>query len=395
MEKGLLSPETEKMLLKLGMAVPDREAERREVLGLLDEINEKSKSMNVSVIINLDCNFNCVYCYEGGMKGNIHMTPETAGLLLDFIKERFATGKKILNLDFYGGEPLLSAGMIKYISSDLKSFAEDRGASYSFTLVTNGSLLKRRTVEELAPLGLSGVKITIDGPPEVHNSFRPFRSGSGSFDTIIKNIKETCDLIKVAVGGNFQRDNSDKFPRLLDCLEKEGLTPDRLYEVKFDPVMNRSGEGGFLPDYIDGCMSVNDPWVIEAGAMLREKILKRGYNTPKITPAPCMVELKDTYVVHFDGTLYKCPALIGRKGFETGDLRSGVIDYSDSHNLGIWKNEECMECVYLPLCYGGCRYMAYVRDGNVNNIDCRKAYLDASLETLIKQDIKYRPRQKR
>ena len=55
--------------------------------------------------------------------------------------------------------------------------------------------------------------------------------------------------------------------------------------------------------------------------------------------------------------------------------------------LGMYKNPEC---AYLPLCFGGCRYMTYVRDGNIDQLDCKKEYFDASLETLLKQDIRYR-----
>ena len=389
--KGMLSPENEAALSELGMIVPDREQEKIEVSGFLNEINEKNSGLNISVILNLDCNFNCIYCYEGGMKGKFYMTGETADLLLDFIKSRFTPKKKSVNMDFYGGEPLLSADLIKSISEQMKSFTESRGASYTFTLVTNGSFFKRRIAEDLAALGLKGIKITIDGPPGIHNACRPFKSGAGSFDTIIKNIKETNDVVKIAVGGNFQKENFKKFPLLMDYLEKEGLSPHRLHELKFDPVMNRPKGDSSPADFTDGFMSVNEPWLIKAGRFLREEVLKRGYNTPKISPTPCQVEIEDSFVVNFDGEIYKCPVFIGNKGFAIGDLRNGVTDYSDSYKPGIWKNEECAECGYLPLCFGGCRYMAYVRDGNIDNVDCKKPYLDAALETLIKQDIKYRP----
>ena len=242
---GVLSPENEETLSELGMIVPDRELEKREVYGWLDEINEKNSGLNISVILNLDCNFNCIYCYEGGMKGRFYMTGETAYLLLDFIKSRFTPDKKSVNIDFYGGEPLLSADLIKSISAQMKSFTESRGASYTFTLVTNGSLFKRRIAEDLAALGLKGIKITVDGPPEIHNACRPFKSGAGSFDTIIKNIKETNDIVKIAVGGNFQKENFEKFPLLMDYLENEGLPPHRLHELKFDPVMNQPKDDNF------------------------------------------------------------------------------------------------------------------------------------------------------
>ena len=104
----------------------------------------------------------------------------------------------------------------------------------------------------------------------------------------------------------------------------------------------------------------------------------------------CMIETTDSYVVNYDGVIYKCPGFIGKKEFEAGGLESGVGDYSEAYRLGIYKNQDCAECVYLPLCFGGCRYMAYVRDGNIDKLDCKKEYFDAALETLLKQDIKYR-----
>jgi len=387
--QGRLSPENEGALSKLGLIVPGREQEKREMSGFLDRINEIDPCLNISVILNLDCNFNCVYCYEGEMKGRFYMSERTAGLLGEFIKSRFAPGKKSVNIDFYGGEPLLSVGLIKSISSEMRSFVQSREAEYTFTLVTNGSLFKRKLAEELISLGLTGVKVTLDGPPEIHNSCRPFRSGAGSFDTIIQNIKDTCDVTKVLIGGNYQRDNYERFPLLLDHLERSGLTSDVIYQLKFDPVMKQPGDGRASSDYRDGFMSVNEPWVIKAGVLLREEILKRGYATPRISPSPCQVEKTGAFVVNYDGTIYKCPALIGRKGFAIGSLTEGVTDYTVSHKLGNWKNPECAECEYLPLCFGGCRYLSFVRDGSVANLDCKRPYFDAVLEALIAQDIRY------
>ena len=389
-EKGSLSLDDEASLSNLGIIVPDREEEKRDMCLMIDRLNAKNKVLNISVIINMACNFDCVYCYEGKLKGGHYMSSQNAGLLIDFVKERFVEGKNLLNLDFYGGEPLLSTGLVREISESLKSFTADRGASYAFSLVTNGSLFKRKAAEELVRVGLTAVRITIDGDAETHNRYRPFKTGAGSFDAIIGNIKETYDLVRIGVGGNFDRGTYERFPMLLDYLEKEGLTPDRICEVKFGPVAKRPDEDTSPADYNDWCLSINEPWVLKAGILLREEILKRGYNTPKIMPMPCQVEISDFYVVNYDGGIYKCPALVGRKGFDVGNLSSGVKDYSESHRLGIWKNDECLECEYLPLCFGGCRYMAYVRDGSIDHPDCKRPYFDASLETLIKQDIKYR-----
>lgn len=389
MKKGFLSPSDEALLSRLGFIVEDREAEKRAMLNFFDDANSRDPVLNIIVVLNLDCNFSCIYCYEGDMKGKLYMSDETAGGLIDFIKERFTEDKKTLLIDFYGGEPLLSIGLIKSISGALKPFCERRGASYTFTLVTNGSLFTKRVAEQLVPLGLKRVKITLDGPAEIHNRYRPFKSGAGSFDTIIGNIKDTCDLVKIGIGGNFEKNNYKKFPLLLDYLLREGLTPDRIPSIKFYPVIKRPAGDLSPTDYKGGCMSVNEPWIVEAEAGLREEILRRGYKTPKLAPILCMVETTDAYVVNFDGVIYKCPAFIGKEGFEVGNVQTGVKDYSAIYKLGIWKNEDCARCEYLPLCFGGCRYMTFVRDGNIERLDCQKDYLDASLETLIKQDIKY------
>jgi uncharacterized protein len=389
-EKGTLSPSESETLSRLGMIVDDREGEKREVSGFFDRLNGRNSVLHLTVVLNLDCNFACLYCYEGQMKGKLYMSDETGDLLVRFIEENFSEQKKSLLIDFYGGEPLLSLGLIRSLSGRLKSFCEGRGASYSFTLVTNGSLLNRKAARELAALGLASAQITLDGPAENHDRYRPFKSGAGSFDVILKNIQENWDLVKITVGGNFDRNNYETFVALLDYLERVGLGSDKIGGVKFSPIINLA-EGERSPvDYRDGCMSVNEPWLLRAEALLREEILKRGYRTQKAAPITCMVELKDSCVVNFEGTIYKCPAFIGRKRFAVGDLQSGIRDYASSYNLGLWKNQECGDCEYLPLCFGGCRYMSFLRDGNVANPDCKKAYLDNALERLVKQDIKYR-----
>ena len=390
MQKGALSSSDKAKLEKLKMLVPDRDAEKQAMLSRLDELNPKNRGLNIIAVLNLDCNFSCTYCFEEGVKGNLYMSEATADRLLAFIKDKFRENQDALVIDFYGGEPLLSLDLIQSISQATKSFAESRNAVYSFTLVTNGSLFTRKAAGKLVPLGLKSVKITLDGPAEIHNKYRPFKSGAGSFDRIIKNIKATCDLVKIGISGNFTKQNYKRFPLLLDYMEEEGLTPDKVSSVKFDAVVSRPQNDPSPIEFTGGCCSINEPWLLEAEALLRGEILRRGYNTPKPTPMTCMIETTDSYVVNYDGVIYKCPGFIGKKEFAAGDLEIGVSDYSEILRLGIYKNPDCAECVYLPLCFGGCRFMAYIRDGNIDKLDCKKEYFDAALETLLKQDIRYR-----
>jgi uncharacterized protein len=390
-EDGSIAPADRETLARLGFLVPDTNEERQEMREALDETNRRRKKFNAIVILNMDCNLACTYCYEGGLKGKRYMTRETAGLLTDIVeREHIAHGKSV-ELSFYGGEPLMSVDHITAISQRLKGAAAAQGVGYSFSMVTNGTLLTAQTLVELVPLGLRGAKVTLDGPRENHDCFRPFVSGKGSFDLIVRNVKEVCDTIKVQVGGNYTRENYRDFPRLLDFLLLEGLTPERISTVKFDPVMKSGGEH-LLPEFNEGCTSTDEPWLMEASLFLREEILKRGFHTPRVAPAPCMIESLDDLVVNYDGAIYKCPAFLGWSELAVGSLAAGIGDYATSHNLDVWKKDECLDCAYLPLCFGGCRYLKLLRDGKIDDVDCRKAYLDETLEAFVRQDLKHRPR---
>ncbi len=385
-EKDDLSAEEKETLIKLGFLIQDENTERQEMLHFIDDLNAINKKFKVIVVLNLDCNLACKYCFEGKRKGKLYMTRKTADLFIDFVKNNILSNKEEIKITFYGGEPLLSTDLIIYISERLKSPAEANGIRYSFSLITNGTLLSPDVVRKLKPLGLRSADITIDGPKLVHDACRPFKSGKGSFDTIIKNAKDVCDMIDIHVGGNFTKENYIEFPYLLDYLIDNGLSPDRLSSLNFYPVIMERPDFA-LPDFTSGCVSINEPWLFDASIFLRGEILKRGYGTQKIIPSPCMMELNDSLVVNYDGGFYKCPGLIGREEFRVGDIKIGIKDYRQSHNLDNYKNDECLNCSYLPLCFGGCRYMKLVRDGNINGADCKRPYLDVTLERLIYQDI--------
>ncbi len=387
-EKGHLSAEEQETLSNLGFLVRNEEEERREMLAFTRELNVRDRSFNFTVVLNLDCNLGCRYCFEGTRKGKYYLSDETAGRFIEFIQRRNYSNKEEIKITFYGGEPLLSTDRIVGLSEEIGSFAKRNSLKFSFSLVTNGTLLTPAVVRRLAPLGLTSAKVTLDGPKEVHDSFRPFKSGKGSFDVIVRNIKAICDLIEVQIGGNYTKDHYREFPRLLDHLGENGLTPDKVSWIKFDPVVNESSEFA-PPDFNDGCCSSDEPWLCDAAVYLREEILRRGYRTAKVRPSACIIELDDNIVVNYDGALYKCPALIGRKSCCVGDLAGALADYQTSHDLGAWKNEKCLACAYLPLCFGGCKYLALLQSGDLKGVNCRKEFFDGTLRQLIAQDIKY------
>jgi uncharacterized protein len=388
LQQGDIPDEYAEMLTELGMLVPDQAQERQEVYRMLDEINRLDSGLNVAIILGLACNFSCLYCYEGTLKKSQKMTDETCEQLLAFLKERYVTrNRQSLTLDFYGGEPLLYMKRIQDIAVPLKQFVEERGGKFQFSLVTNGSLLTREVVKKLLPIGLYGAKVTVDGPPDEHNRLRSFTSGEPSFDIILSNIRDCCDLVEIGFGGNFTEDNYERVPELLDSIADLGLTPEKLGLVQFHPVMQIADQYT-NPEFTGGCVSANEPWVVDASLMIREEVLRRGYRTPKLIPTPCMIDIDDAFVISYDGRLYKCVAMIGHSKFAVGDVQKGFIDYRQTYHLDHWlHHKECIDCEYLPLCFGGCRYAELQRSDSMKNVDCMRGFWDGVLEKTVQQDV--------
>ena len=388
-KQGRLSAEEESPLARLGILVPDAAKETEELRTLFDRANSQSRPFSALVALNLDCNLACVYCYEDHFRGKSFMSMETAERLIAHVRdERLARGMDV-SLDFYGGEALLSLDTLRHIAGEIGAAAASSGRRFSFNLVTNATLLSGKLALELRQLGLNNVRFTLDGPPDVHDRQRPFLSGAASFQVILGNMEEVCDIVRVQLGGNYTRDNYRRFPELLDILLERGLTPDRLGMVMFSPVTPSAGEAG-LQDFSMGCASPNEPWLVEASIFLRGEILNRGFDTPRPKISACMVEFHNDLVIGWDGSLYKCPAFMGWDDLRIGTLGEGVESYAASHNLDSWKNEECLECPYLPLCFGGCRFLTRLRSGAMDGVDCRREYLDAALEGMIHQDLELR-----
>jgi uncharacterized protein len=385
---GELSPGDQAVLRRMEILVDDPVAERSAMESLVKRTNSKSSRFKATIVLNLDCNLACPYCYEGYYRGDKYLGPEVARQAVDFIVQEQIGRCRDVKIGFYGGEPLLSIPMIRDIARPIQQAAREKGVGFSFCLTTNATLLTRAVVEELCPLGLTEVIATLDGTRQIHDRQRPFVSGKGSFDCIVANLKEVWDLVTVQLGGNYTREEYREFPLLLDHLLEQGITPDMIGMVQFSPVTPKSGKT-VGPDTPGGCLSGSAPWVIEAAPYLREETMKRGFTTYRPTMAACIVEFENDLVINYDGSLFKCPALVGWPELSIGTLGGAIGDYGVSHNLELWKNEECLGCPYLPICFGGCRLLTLLKNGAINEVDCRKGYYDTVLEQIILQDLRY------
>jgi len=385
---GELTERERGTLVRLGVLVPDREAEQEEMRQTFTAISRESRHFAALATLTLECNLACGYCFEDPFRGRFVMGDQTAGLLAQRLKAQMVAGRDV-TVDFYGGEALMALPLLKRIAGRLVETARESGVAFAFNIISNATLLTRPVVQELLPLGLAAVRVTLDGPQDIHDQQRPFVSGKGSFDTIVANIKAVHDLVPVDLGGNYTRSNYRRFPELLDYLIAEGISPGALKAVGFAPVMPKA-DGSVSGDLNSACASTDEPWMIEASLFLRQEAITRGFPVPKLRAAACMIEFEHDLVVGYDGSLYKCPAFMGREELRVGTLAEGVGDYAASHNLDLWKNDECLACAYLPLCFGGCRFFRVLKTGAMAGVDCRRAYLDEALEHLVRQDLAMR-----
>jgi uncharacterized protein len=382
---GYLTEKERDTFIRLGVLVENRDAEREEMRATFDRINDQSRRFEVTVALTLECNLACPYCFEDPFRGRFIMSTETADLLVLRLSEQMAAGLDLL-VDFYGGEALIRLELLQNIALRLKTAAGLHGVSFAFNLFSNGVLLTRCVVMKLLPLGLAAVRTTLDGPPDIHNIQRPFVSGKESFDAILKNLVAVHNIVALDLGGNYTHDNYHRFPELLDILLDAGIDPTKLKEVGFSPVMPKA-DGSNLGDHATTCACSSEPWAIEANLFLREEIMRRGFPVSKLRASACMIEFKNDLVVGYDGSFYKCPVFMGQEEMRVGSLADGITDYHHSHNLDIWKNDECLDCAYLPLCFVGCRFFRLLKTGAIDGVDCRRAMLDASLEAIVRQDL--------
>ena len=160
-----------------------------------------------------DCNLRCRYCFadEGAYHAKREfMTLEVAKKAIDFLIEN-SGNRKVLETDFFGGEPLMNFDVVKETVYYAKEQAAKRGKRFLFTLTTNGLLLKD-DIADFLNKEFENVVLSLDGRKEVHDAVRKTVNGKGSFDLVIENLK---NFVKIRgdrhyyVRGTFTAKNLD------------------------------------------------------------------------------------------------------------------------------------------------------------------------------------------
>ena len=154
----------------------------------------KNKSRDIKALclhVAHTCNLNCSYCFAS--QGKYHgeralMSFEVGKRALDFLIEN--SGNHVnLEVDFFGGEPLMNFDVVKELVAYARSIEKEKGKNFRFTLTTNGVGVNDEVIA-FANKECHNVVMSIDGRKEVHDRLRKDYQGNGSYDVIVPKFTE-------------------------------------------------------------------------------------------------------------------------------------------------------------------------------------------------------------
>ena len=325
-----------------------------------------------------DCNLACRYCFaeEGEYHGRrAMMSYEVGKQALDFLIAN-SGNRKNLEVDFFGGEPLMNWKVVKDLVAYGRSQEKIHNKHFRFTLTTNGVLLNDE-IMEFANKEMDNVVLSIDGRREVHDFMRPFRKGAGSYDLVVPKFQKFADSRgqkKYYARGTFTRHNLD-FSKDVLHLADLGFE-----QISVEPVVADEKE-----EYALQWEDV--PKICEEYDKLAKEIIKRekegrGFNffhfMIDLTGGPCVYKrLSDCgsgteyLAVTPWGDLYPCHQFVGEEKFLMGNVWDGVQkpEIRDAFKeCNVYAKEKCRECFARFYCSGGCAANSYNFHGSINDV---------------------------
>ena len=325
-----------------------------------------------------ECNLACRYCFaeEGEYHGRrAMMSYEVGKQALDFLIAN-SGNRKNLEVDFFGGEPLMNWKVVKDLVAYGRSQEKIHNKHFRFTLTTNGVLLNDE-IMEFANKEMDNVVLSIDGRREVHDFMRPFRKGAGSYDLVVPKFQKFADSRgqkKYYARGTFTRHNLD-FSKDVLHLADLGFE-----QISVEPVVADEKE-----EYALQWEDV--PKICEEYDKLAKEIIKRekegrGFNffhfMIDLTGGPCVYKRlsgcgsgTEYLAVTPWGDLYPCHQFVGEEKFLMGNVWDGVQkpEIRDAFKeCNVYAKEKCRECFARFYCSGGCAANSYNFHGSINDV---------------------------
>lgn len=323
-----------------------------------------------------DCNLACRYCFaeEGEYHGRrAIMSYEVGKKALDFLVAN-SGNRTNLEVDFFGGEPLMNWEVVKQLVAYGRSLEEEHHKKFRFTITTNGVLLNDEILE-FVNKEMGNMVLSIDGRKEVHDRMRPHRGGQGSYDEIVpkfKKVAESRGQMNYYVRGTYTHYNTD-FAKDVLHLADLGFK-----QISVEPVV--------APETEDYAIREEDlPQLLAQYDELAEEMIKRrkegnGFNffhfMIDLEGGPCVAKRlsgcgsgTEYLAVTPWGDLYPCHQFVGNEDFLMGNVDEGVLrtDIRDEFKqCNVYAKEKCKDCFAKFYCSGGCAANSYNFTGNVN-----------------------------
>jgi len=324
------------------------------------------------------CNLNCAYCFAS--QGKYHgdraiMSLEVGKRALDFLIENSGT-RHNLEVDFFGGEPLMNFDMIKELVAYARVREQETGKHFRFTLTTNGVLIDDDVID-FANREMSNVVLSLDGRQEIHDRYRVDHAGRGSWEQIVPKFQRLVEARghkNYYMRGTFTHANPD-FLKDIEEMLRLGFT-----ELSMEPVV-------CAPDDPSALTEEDLPVVLEQYEKLAQLMLARRKAGKPFTFYHYMIDLKGGPCIYKRvsgcgsgteymavtpwGDLYPCHQFVGEDAFKLGDIWQGVTNTAVQGEFGacnVYTRPECADCWAKLYCSGGCAANAYHATGTITGV---------------------------
>ncbi|MDO4379571.1 MAG: thioether cross-link-forming SCIFF peptide maturase [Clostridia bacterium] len=348
------------------------------------------------------CNLNCSYCFAS--QGKYHgeralMSFEVGKRALDFLVENSGT-RRNLEVDFFGGEPLMNFDVVKKLVEYARSIEKEKGKNFRFTLTTNGVLIDDDVID-FSNREMSNVVLSLDGRKEVHDRYRVDYAGNGSWEKIVPKFQKFVEARggkNYYMRGTFTHANPDFLEDIKTML---GLG---FSELSMEPVVAASDDPSALTEE-------DRKIVMKQYEDLAKLMLERDKEEKPFTFYHYMIDLKGGPCIYKRisgcgsgteymavtpwGDLYPCHQFVGDEKFKLGDIWNGVENkkvQNEFASCNVYAREECRSCWARLYCSGGCAANAYHATGSVKGIyeagcELFKKRMECAIAVAIKREL--------
>jgi|GEM_PF-1477341 len=386
-----LRPEEISLLRENKFLFPDAGAAQRALTEYLRGLFQPGATLGVTLTLTYFCNLRCRYCAHGKLIDRREfMSPAVARQTIRWLEEMMARwATRHLRVTFYGGEPLLHFPLLDFLATELRELCRRQGVSYTFDLFTNGTLLTRERASRLRALEVTTVTVTVDGPREVHDRRRPYKSGGGTFDHILRNLHAALEEgLEVCLGTNLDCQTPAQVEELIRALTEAGVA--RRVSFSFGRTSPSLDNREFFTEVPElSTREFQRLWVLSQDLISRYGLRHAKNPARFLMYGFCDFWAPTTYVVMPSGRLTKCLGYMEVPEMVLGEVSGGAprLPYDPAavarDPLAIFA-PPCRECFLLPHCFGGCLFEARLRGLQARQLPfCQKELILRGLDLVL------------